>query len=60
MIGRIVRLIDTVKSSCRKDVVYGNKGDKVEIIRVIDHVMLVKDLKGNTFPVQVIKTDYRL
>jgi hypothetical protein len=60
MIGDIVRLIETVKSSCKKDVVYGQCGDKVEIISVLGHVLLVKDLKGNTFPVQIKKTDYKL
>lgn len=59
MTGAIVILVDTVKSSCKKEVVYGERGDKVEIIRVVDHVLLVKDLKGNTFPVKAEKTNYK-
>lgn len=58
MTGGVIRLIETVKSSCKKDIVYGEKGEKVEIIRVIDNVIIVKNLKGNIFPVKVTKTDY--
>ena len=60
MKGNKVRLTDVVTSTCKKDLIYGIIGEKVEIISVMGEVLLVKNSKGSTFPVQTNKTDYKL
>ena len=60
MKGHKVRLLDVITSTCKKDVIYGIIGEKVEIISVMGDILLVKNIKGGTFPVQTIKTDYKI
>lgn len=55
----MITLIETVTSTCKKDVVYGNKGDRVSLISKRGEVLLVMDKKGNGFPVRIEKTDYK-
>lgn len=58
--GKKILLIEDIFSTCKRGVVYGTAGQEVEVIGMMGHVLLVKDLKGKTFPVQSIKTDYNL
>lgn len=60
MKGHKVRLNEVITSTSKKDLIYGIIGEKVEIISVMGEILLVKNIKGNTFPVQTIKTDYKI
>lgn len=54
-----ITLTETITSSAKKDKVSGYSGDRVKVLRVNPDVLIVEDKKGQTFPVPIIKTDYK-
>ena len=55
-----ITLLQTIESAAKRGVIYGMKGDKVNLISVHGEVLLVKDSKGIGFSVHKSKTDYKI
>lgn len=52
-----MKLLQEIKSSVKAVKVYGLPGEEVELISDHGGVLIVKNKKGDTFPVQKVKVE---
>lgn len=52
-----MKLLEEIKSRGKNAKVYGQIGEEVELISDHGEVLIVKNKKGDTFPVQKVKVE---